>query len=116
MSSGRVRGVDAYLREMIVVRVVRTRKGDIDLPHREAREAEIEVHVGEIAKLQLQEIEIPARTERDLVVGQSQRALLPIGQSCEHNGRNLRETRLICGSQPPVPRDDDALFIDQDRG
>ena len=69
------------LREMIVVRIVRTRKGDIDLPRREAREAEIEIHVGEIAKLQLQEIEIPARTERDLVVGQSQHALLPIAQS-----------------------------------
>ena len=58
-----------YLREMIVVRIVRTRKGDIDLPRREAREAEIEVHVGEIAQFQLQEIEVPARTERDLVVG-----------------------------------------------
>ena len=78
-------------------------------------EVEIDVEHRQLAELELQEIEVPAGAERDLVVGDPERALLRLREMRQHDRRHLGHPQRLRRQQPAVAGDDRALGIDQDR-
>ena len=65
-------------RDDLVVGIGRVAQHDVDLARAEPGQREVDVELGQrqIGQLELEELEIPAGIERDLVVGEAQRFLL----------------------------------------
>src|SRR5215831_12505612 len=66
---------------------------EIDLGHFEAGQLELEVHVDESLQLNRQDLAVPTRFLRQLVVGQDVSTLLFIAEMLDPQGRNLGETQ-----------------------
>ena len=117
MSPGLVRGVDRHRRDDLVLGIGRAFQDHVDLAGGEAgqREVEVDVEHRQLAELELQEIEVPAGAERDLVVGDPQRPLLRLGEVRQRDRRHLGHAERLRRQQPAVPGDDRALGVDQDR-
>src|SRR5207248_11271603 len=62
-----------------------------------------------------QQVEIPPRVERDLVVGEAQGALLGLAQAGELDRGHFRQAHRFGRQQSAVTGDDDTLGIDKDR-
>ena len=75
----------------LVIRIGGRRQNDIDLAGREAGQDRIDIDIdrGELAKFQLQDFQIPAGIESDLVVGNPKRPLLDLREPGEDDGRDL---------------------------
>ena len=116
MSPGLVRGVDRHRRDHFVLGIGRTLEDHVDLAGGEAgeRKVEIDVEHRQFAELELQEIEVPAGAERDLVVGEPERALLRLREMRQRDRRHLGHAERLRGEQPAVPGDDDTVRVDQD--
>ena len=106
-----------HRRDHLVLGIGRALQDHVDLAGGEAgqREVEIDVDHRQLAELELQQIEVPAGAERDLVVGDPQRALLRLREVRQHDRRHLGHPRRLGRQQPAMPGDDPALGIDQDR-
>ena len=80
-----------HRRNDLVLGIARSLEDHIDLAAGEAGEREIELHIdpGKLAELELEEIEVPAGTERDLVVSEPERALLRLGEAAKRDCRHL---------------------------
>jgi hypothetical protein len=89
----------------------------VDLAAGEAgqRDVDVDIDPGQLAELELQEVEVPAGAEGDPVVGQAQGALLGLRKTGEHDGRHLRHAERLRGEEPAVAGDDAARRVDQDR-
>jgi hypothetical protein len=101
----------------LVLGINRTLEDHVDFAGREAGEREIEVDVEhrQLAELELQQVEVPAGAERDLVVGDPQRPLLCLREMRQDDRRHLAQTEGLRREQPAVPGDDPALGVDQHR-
>ena len=117
MSPGRVRGFRRHRRDHLVLGIGRSLEDHVDLAGGEAgqRQVEIDVEHRQLAELELQEIEVPAGAERDLVVGDPQRPLLRLREMRQRDRRHLGHADRLRRQQPAVAGDDPALGIDQDR-
>ena len=78
-------------RDDFVVRIAGRGEDHIDLAGREAGQSRIDINIdrSEFAQFQLQDFQIPAGIERDLVVGDAQRPLLGLRESGLDDGRDL---------------------------
>ena len=88
-------GGHRHRRDHLVLGIGRTLQDHVDLAGGEAGERKIEIDVEhrQFAELELQEIEVPAGAERDLVVGDPERALLRLGEMRQHDRRHLGHAR-----------------------
>ena len=83
-----------------VIGIIAIGQNDIDLACGEASERQIDIEIGQrkIRKFEFEYLRIPARIERDLVVGEAERFLLRLGQAGKLNDRHFFETDLFCSS------------------
>ena len=81
----------------------------------EPGEAQIEIKRGKLAKLLLEQVEVPPGIEGDLVVGQAQGALLGLAQADQLDRRHLGQAQRSGRAQPSVAGDNAAFRITQDR-
>jgi hypothetical protein len=81
----------------------------------EANQVEVEALVAQPSQLFRQQRIIPARLQRELVVGDQIRPLLGLAQLVEPNHRHLGEPELARGEQPAVTGEDAALLVNQHR-
>ena len=110
----RVRG---HRRNDLVIGIGAAVQQHVDLAGREPRDAQVHIDVdrGQLAELDLQQIDVPARALRDLVVGEPQRPLLRVAEPDEFDGRNLGHAHRLGGEQPAVAGNDRVVRIDQNR-
>ena len=110
-------GCGRHSRDRFVLRVRRRLEHHVDLADRKAAQRQIERHVelGDLAELELEEIDIPAGIERNLVVGDPQGPLLRFAEMLQRDGRSLSQADCLGGQEPAVPGDDRGVAIDQDR-
>ena len=101
----------------LVVGIGLTLQHDVDLAAREPgqRQVEIDIENGKLGELELEDVEVPPRAKRELVVGKAQRALLRVGQVRQRDRRHRAQPDQLCSEEPPVPGDDPAVAVDQDR-
>ena len=81
----------------------------------EAGEGEIEAEILQRLELSLEEFEVPAGIERQLVVGDDVGLLLGLAQAGEFDHRHLRQAELPGCEQPAVSGDDAIVAVDEDR-
>ena len=81
----------------------------------EAEEIEIEPLVAQPADLLGQQLIVPARGGRELVVSDDVGPLLRFGEMLQPHHRHLGETKLPCRHQPAVASEDSVDLVDQDR-
>ena len=81
----------------------------------EAGECQLVSGLGQLGQFQRQHLLIPARIQRQPVVGNDVGALLHGGQVRQFDHRHLGHAQLVRRRQPPVSRDDAVVAIDQDR-
>ena len=81
----------------------------------ETGEIEIEASRLQIRQFQGQQFIVPAGTLGELVLGQDEGALLPLGQVGQFDHRQIRHVELARREDATVPGDDAALAVDQDR-
>ena len=107
--------LDGDSRDDFVVGIVGGLQYDIDLSRRKAGQREIEVDIdrADLVQLKLEDLEVPAGIERDLVVGQPQRLLLGIAEPFEGNRRHLDKTELLGCSQTAMPGDQRVRLINE---
>ncbi|NKA37083.1 hypothetical protein GO300_05143 [Ralstonia solanacearum] len=87
----------------------------VDLGVIETGQGQVVAGVSEFREFQRQQFLVPARIERDTVVGEDQRALLRRRQVGQLDHRHLVHAELARGGQTPMARDHTVLAIDQDR-
>ena len=110
-------GFRRHRRDHLVLGIGRTLEDHVDLAGGEAgqRQVEVDVEHRQLAELELQEVEVPAGAERDLVVGDPERPPLRLREMRQHDRRHLGQADRLRRQQPAVAGDDPALGIDQDR-
>ena len=98
-------GLDRNGRNRLVVRVALRVEQHIDLAGRKPRERKIEIdlEVGKLLKLQLQQVHIPACVERNLIVGKTQRASLCLVEMRQRDRRRRVEANRFAASSRPCP-------------
>lgn len=90
---------------------------DIDFADREAGESRIrpDIDRSQFPKLLLQDLQIAAGVEGDLVVGNPQRPDLCLAQSGNLDHRDFVEGQDFRGQEPAMSGDHDRVRVDQDR-
>src|SRR6516225_9159690 len=88
---------------------------EIDLGHFKAGDFNLEVHVDESLQLDRQDLAVPTRFLRELVVGQDVCALLCVAEMLDPQRGNAAETQSPCGLHASMTGDDRAGCVDQDR-
>jgi len=69
---------------------------EIDLGHFKAGRLDLEVHIDESLQLNGQDLSVPSRFFRELIVGQDVRTLLRVAEMLYPQRRNLRELQSFC--------------------
>ena len=87
----------------------------VDLGGLEARQLDLEVEVDQGLQLDRQDLPVPASLLGQPVVGKDVGPLLCFREVGEPNGRHDGDAEKLCRGDPPVPGDDLALLIDQNR-
>ena len=91
------------------------RQQPLQLALAKADQPEVEAELGEVRQLEPQQLLVPARVQRQLVVGKHIRPLLRLAHVRKLDHRHLLQPELSRGHDPAVPGDDAALTIDQYR-
>src|SRR6516165_8119282 len=104
-------------RDDLIIGIGGRREDHVDLASREAgqRGIDIDIDRSEFAQFQLQDFQIPAGIESDLVVGDPQRSLLGLREAGQGDGRDLSKPHRPGSLKPAMSRDDMALGISQNR-
>src|ERR1700676_2758115 len=102
-------------RDDLVVRIVDRRENHIDLAGREAGQSGVDIDIErrEFAQFQLQDFQIPAGIERDLIIGDPERSLLGLRYSGQDDSRDLSKSHRARGLKPAMTRDDMAFGISE---
>jgi hypothetical protein len=103
-------------RDDLVVRIGGRRENHIDLAGREAGQSGIDINIErrEFAQFQLQDFQIPAGIERDLIVSDPERSLLGLREPGQDDGWDLSKPHRARGLKPAMARDDMAFGISKD--
>src|SRR6516225_6108315 len=104
-------------RDHLIIGIGGRREDHVDLAGREAgqRGIDIDIDRSEFAQFQLQDFDIPAGIESDLVVGNPERPLLDLGEAGQGDGRDLSKPHRPGSLKPAMARDDMALGISEYR-
>src|SRR6516164_4461990 len=104
-------------RDDLIIGIGGRRENDVDLASREAgqRGIDIDIDRSEFAQFQLQDFQIPAGIESNLVVGDPERPLLDLGEAGQGDSRDLSKPHRPGGLKPAMARDDMALGVSQYR-
>jgi hypothetical protein len=104
-------------RNDLIIGIGSRRENDVDLTGREAGQSRIDIDIdrSELAQFELQDFQIPAGIERDLVVGDSKRPLLGLREAGQGDSWDLSKPHDPGGLKPAMSRDDVALRISKDR-
>ena len=104
-------------RDDLIIGIGGRREDDVDLAGRKAGQSGIDIDIdrSEFAQFQLQDFDIPAGIESNLVVGNPERSLLCLREAGQGDGWNLSKPHRPGGQKPAMTRDDVALRISKDR-
>ena len=81
----------------------------------ETNGVDLEIEVFQRAKLGSQQLIVPSRVLRELVIRDDVGSFLKLAQMIEHDNRNVIELQFPCCQETPVTGDDSGMPIYQDR-
>jgi len=104
-------------RHHLVIGIGAAIEDDVDFARREAGEAQIDFQIrrGELAEFGFEQLDVPASVQRDLVVGEPERALPRLVETSERDRRHLGKADPPRRERPAVAGDDRRGLVDQDR-
>ena len=110
--------VDGRFRNLILARFVlpgesMVRQQDAKLLVGEPDQVQVEAVLLERGDFRAQHLFVPARVQRQLVVGNDQRPLLRRGQVRQHDDRDFLHPQLPGREKSGMPGDDDAVAVHQ---